>query len=264
MRVERMNYERIAYRKTEGTGIVTLNRPEVRNALNSQMLWELAHVLDRIAEDPEVRVVVINGNGKCFCAGGDLAEMRGNTPQQQRQFMDLVTSVFSRIERLRKPVIASVHNHALAGGTELILCCDLVVAADDAVFGLREIVVGILPGGGALVRLLRWMGAAKAKELAMTGDPIPAEEAQRIGLVNKVVRRERLDEETMALARKLGKLPPLALGATKATINQGGEMDMDKGIAYGVSECLSLFHTEDQKEGMSAFLEKREPVFRGK
>jgi enoyl-CoA hydratase/carnithine racemase len=259
-----MDYRMIAYRTTGTTGIVTLDRPEVRNAMSSALLLELADVMERVEKDPEIRVVVLNGNGKCFCAGGDLSEMRANTPEMQRRFMELVTSVFRRIEMLRKPVIASVHNHALAGGTELILCCDMVIAADDAVFGLREIAVGILPGGGALIRMLRWMGAAKAKELAMTGDSIPAAEALKIGLVNKVVPREKLEEETMALARKLGKLPPLALGATKATLNIGGEMDRDRGIAYGVSECLSLFHTEDQKEGMSAFLEKREPVFLGK
>jgi enoyl-CoA hydratase/carnithine racemase len=176
---------------------------------------------------------------------------------------DKFIKIFNAYESLRKPVISSVHSYCLAGGTELTLCCDMVVASEDAVFGLPEIKIGVIPGGGALIRILRWMGSAKAKEFAMTGDRISAQEALNIGLVNKVVKREKLEEATMTLANKLVKGPPVALGALKVAMNMGGELDKEKGIAYALNEFLLLFTTRDQKEGMRAFLEKREANFIG-
>jgi enoyl-CoA hydratase len=258
-----MSGETIEYGKIGATGVVTLSRPGARNAMNSRMLSELEEALDGIEKDAGVRVVVLRGRGRGFCAGADIAEMRANDPAAQREMSGRFARLNGRIEEIRKPFIASVHGFALGGGAELALCCDLVVAADDAEFGFPEILVGVMPGGGALARLLRRAGIARAMELAMTGVRIGAEEARKSGLVNRVVDPGRLEEETMALAAGLEKKPPLALGAVKATLNLGLDVDLRKGAAAGLREFLALFGTRDREEGMSAFLEKREAVFRG-
>jgi len=161
-------------------------------------------------------------------------------------------------------VIAQVHGYAIAGGTETTLCCDLVIASDDAKLGLAEIKVGVIPGAGACVRLTRWVGRAQAKEILMTGDMIPAEEAKRLGLVNRVVPRETLEEETMTLARQIASRSPLAIAAAKRAVNVGSELDLEKGIEYVLREFALLFATEDKVEGMTAFLEKREANFKGR
>ncbi len=258
-----MKYETIAFEKKDNIGILSLNRPEVRNAMNTSMLLELIDLLGKIEEDKDVRVLIVNGKGKSFCAGADISEMRENTPDAQGKMNDKFIKVFNWLERLRKPVIGSVHGYALAGGTELTLSCDMIIASEDAKFGMTEITIGVFPGAGALIRALRWMGNARAKQLAMTGDHISAQEALNFGLVNKVVERGKLEEEAMAMAKKLARWSPVALGSMKAAMNTGGEMDQDKGIAYALREFLLLFTTHDQKEGMRAFLEKREPNFIG-
>ncbi len=258
-------YSHILYHMEQQVATITLHRPEVLNAINTPMLEELADALKRAAADEAVRVVVIKGAGeRAFCAGADLREIQGNSPRQQEVYNARWLAVFEEMERMRKPVIASVHGFAPAGGTELTLACDLVVASEDAQFALAEINVGIFPGAGAPIRLSRWVGRARAKEMLFTGQFIGAQQALQWGLVNRVVPRERLHEETMALAQLLCKKSPLALGAAKAAVNIGAEMDFDKGIRYALREFLLLFTTEDQKEGMQAFLEKREPRFSGR
>ena len=241
-----------------------LNRAEKLNAFNREMLGELEAALEEAASRRETRVVVLAANGRAFSTGADLRELRDYGPLEVRQAnLETWMAVFSAMEGMDEPLVAAVHGHAIAGGTELLLACDLVVAAEDAKLGLAEAKVGVIPGAGACIRLPRWIGRAAAKELLMTGESIDAREAHRLGLVNRVVPRERLDEEAQALARTLAARSPLALAAVKRAVNVGAEMDIERGMAYALQEFALLFAGADQKEGMSAFLEKREPSFGG-
>lgn len=258
-------FNTVLYRTEGPVAIITLNRPQVLNAFNTEMLVETLDALRQADADGAVRVVIINGAGeRAFCAGADLREIQDNGPREQAIYNQRWLDMYEQMERMRKPIIASVHGYAPAGGTELILACDLVVAAADAQLALTEINVGVFPGAGATIRLTRWVGRARAKEMLFTGQFLGAEQALQWGLVNRVVPRERLHEETMALAQTLAKKSPIALGAAKAAVNVGSEMDMEKGVQYALREFLLLFTTEDQKEGMRAFLEKREPRFSGR
>jgi enoyl-CoA hydratase/carnithine racemase len=257
-------YETILFEAREGICRITLNRPEKRNAMNALMLRELTAALERAEADGSVRVCVLRGAGeKAFSSGADLSELAASGPLEVRESNRVWISLFKTIEAMGKPVIASVYGHAIAGGTELTLCCDLVVTSEDAFFGLTEMRIGVIPGAGACVRLPRWVGRAKAKEILMTGEPIPAAEAHRIGLVNRVVPRAELERATDELAAKLASRSPAALEAAKRAVNIGSEMDLDRGIEYVLQEFALLFAGPDQKEGMSAFLEKREPRFTG-
>lgn len=260
-----MGYDTILVDQDGPVALVTLNRPQKHNAINTPMLRELTAALRAIDANPDLRVCVMRGAGeRAFCAGADLNELVGNGPFEQRAQNRLWIDLFHTIESIGKPVIAAVHGYAAAGGTELTLACDLVIAADDAQFALTEIRVGVVPGAGACVRLPRWVGRAKAKEILMTGDFVPAAEAHRIGLINQVVPRDQLMAATMALAEKLASKSPLAIAAAKRAVNIGSEMDLDRGIEYVLQEFALLFVGEDQKEGMAAFLEKRAPRFRGR
>ena len=258
-------YEHIAFETIDQIGVVTLNRPQVHNAINTNVLRDLSRCFDTLAADDAIRVVVLRGaGGKAFCAGADIDEIKDNGPVEQRPYQYLWMTWFRQIETIRKPVIASVEGWAPGGGTEISVCCDLVIAADDAKFALAEMKIGVMPGAGATVRLTRWVGKAKAMEILMTGDFVGAEEAARIGLINKVVPKAQLWDETLALAKRLCDRPPLALAAAKMAVNVGGEMDLYKGIDFALEEFLLLFASEDQKEGMRAFLEKRKPVWKGR
>ena len=242
-----------------------LNRTDKLNAFSGELLLELHAGLEAARERPETRVVIIAANGRAFSTGADLSEIQDHGPLQVRdRLKDTWMRLFSTIETMDEPVIAAVHGHAIAGGTELLLACDLVVVADDAVLGLVEARVGVLPGAGACVRLPRWIGRAAAKELLMTGDMIDAAEAHRLGLVNRVVAPAELDDSARGLASTLASRSPLALAATKRAVNIGAEMDIERGIAYVLQEFALLFAGSDQKEGMAAFLERREPEFDGR
>jgi enoyl-CoA hydratase/carnithine racemase len=258
-------YEHIAFEVIDRIGVVTLNRPQVHNAINTHVLRDLIACFDTMEADSDIRVVVLRGaGGKAFCAGADIDEIKNNGPVEQRPYQYLWMKWFRQIETIRKPVIASVEGWAPGGGTEISVCCDMVIAADDAKFGLAEMRIGVMPGAGATVRLTRWVGKAKAMEILMTGDFLSAEEAARIGLINKVVPKAQLWDETLALAKKLCDRPPLALAAAKMAVNVGGEMDLYKGIDFALEAFLLLFASEDQKEGMQAFLDKRKPVWKGR
>lgn len=258
-------YENIIFENIEHVGVVTFNRPKVHNAFNTHLLREIIDCFDRMAVDDDVRVVVLRGaGGKAFCAGADIDEIKNNGPIEQRPYQYLWMKFFRQIETIRKPVIASIEGWAPGGGTEISVCCDMVILADDAKLGLAEIKIGVMPGAGATIRLTRWVGKGKAMEILMTGDFINAEEAVRIGLANKVVPKAQLWEETMKLARTLCDRPPLALAAAKMAVNVGAEMDLYKGIDFALEEFLLLFASQDQKEGMRAFMEKRKPVWSGK
>jgi enoyl-CoA hydratase/carnithine racemase len=218
-----------------------------------------------MAEDDEVRVIVLRGaGGKAFCAGADIDEIKDNGPVEQRPYQYLWMKWFRQIEEIRKPVIASVEGWAPGGGTEISVCCDIVIASDDTKFGLAEMKIGVMPGAGATVRLTRWVGKAKAMEILMTGDFISGEEAARIGLATRCVPKAELWDETMKVAKTLCDRPPLALASAKMAVNVGGEMDLYKGIDFALEEFLLLFASEDQKEGMHAFIEKRKPEWKGR
>jgi enoyl-CoA hydratase len=259
-----MNFETIIYTKEEGTGIIQLNRPRAFNSLNTQLLDELKTVLYEIEKDPDVGVVIITGSEKCFAAGADIKEISSiDSPVKAHAFVTSAQVVFNRIESMPKPVIAAVSGLALGGGCELALACDIRLAADNARFGQPEIKIGVIPGGGGTQRLPRIVGVGRAKELLYTGDPINAEEAYRIGLVNKVFPKEELLNAARQMAQTLLKQPPFALSITKMVVNDGANMELPSALAHEARCFALLFGTKDQKEGMTAFLEKRPPEFKG-
>ena len=260
-----MEFTTLLFEVDENIAWITFNRPKVLNAFNTEMLRDCIRALEYCRDNSEVRVVVFRGAGeKAFSAGADISEIQGNDPFRQRDYNLLWIEFFRLIENIRKPMIASVHGYAPGGGTELTLCCDIVLASDDAKFALAEIKIGVIPGAGATIRLPRWVGKAKAMEILMTGDFVEAAEAHRIGLITQVVPKQELKNATLAMAKKIAQRAPLALAAVKAAVNIGAEMDRDRGIDYALCEFLLLFASEDQKEGMRAFVEKRAPVFTGR
>jgi len=257
-----MEYKTILYEKDERIGTITLNRPKAYNALNLEMFRELDHVFSAIKGDDDVKVVIITGSDKFFAAGADISEVSSiDTPVAAYEFVRDIEA-FHRIEDLDKPVIAAIGGLALGGGCELSMCCDLRIAAENAIFGQPEIKIGVIPGGGGTQRLPRLIGVTKAKELLYTGDTIDAHEAYRIGLVNRVVPVETLMDEAREMAKKIARQPGIALRATKLAVNGGMSMDMKSAIAYEARCFEILFSTEDQKEGTKAFMEKRKPVFK--
>lgn len=246
-------------------GSIVINRPDKMNAFTQPMLTEMRRHLEELDRDREIRVIVLAAAGdRAFSTGADLSELADSGPWEVRESNRDWIELFHTIESIGTPVIASVHGHCIAGGTELTLCCDLVVAADNAQFGLAEARVGVIPGAGAAVRLTRWVGRAVAKQLLMFGDPIDATEAHRLGLVNWVVPTDDLVAETRRIAERLASRSPLASTAAKRAVNIGGEMDLDRGIEYVLQEFALLFAAGDQTEGMRAFLERRTPEFRGR
>jgi enoyl-CoA hydratase len=255
----------IKFRKEQQIGIISLNRPKQMNALNVEMIKKLSDLLDNISKNDEIRVVILTGNEKVFCVGADITEVsKFNTPVKAHTFVSEVQALFNRIEELEKPTIAAIVGFALGGGCELTLACDLRIAADNAMFGQPEIKLGVLPGGGGTQRLPRIIGITKAKELLYTGSSIDANEAWRIGLVNKVVPVKSLMDEARNIASKISKQPPYALKMTKLAINGGMNMDMKSAMAYEARCFEILFSTEDLKKGLKAFVRKREPTFVGR
>jgi len=260
-----MAYNTLLYEKENGLSIITLNRPKDLNALNSELLGELCSLLDEIAADESARVVIIIGSGdKAFVAGSDVKEMQPKTSVTIREFVLANRLALEKIERLPKPVIAAINGYALGGGCELAMACDLRIAAESARFGQPEINLGIIPGAGGTQRLSRLIGIAKAKELIFTGDMIDAGTALSLGLVNKVVPQASLLAEAKALGAKLAAKSGTALALAKAAINSAWQTTLATGLDMEMQNFSLAFATEDQKEGMSAFIEKRKPQFKGK
>ncbi len=260
-----MTFKTMNYEKKDGIGIITLNRPESMNAINSEFMMELDGNLDDITADNEVFVVIITGGKKFFAAGADIKEVLGlKTPIEAHRFVTGAQSLFSKIDNLEKPVIAAIGGLALGGGCELALACDIRIGAGNALLGQPEIKIGVIPGGGGTQRLPRLIGMGRAKELLYTGDPVNADEAYRIGLLNKVVPIESLMDEAKKMARKIAAQPGVALQTTKRVVNEGIGMNIQSALAHEALCFEYLFATEDQKEGMKAFVEKRKPVFKGK
>lgn len=259
-----MDFKYIIFERVGEIAIIKLNRPEVLNAINKDVLLELKEAIDEVERDESVRALIITGEGKAFVAGADIAWMRDRSPLEMKEFLELGKSVLDKIEKMSKPVIAAVNGYAFGGGCELALACDIRIASENARFGQQEINVGIMPGWGATQRLPKLISIGRAKELCLTGDVIDAREAERIGLVNKVVKYEELYQEALKLARKLASKPPIAVEFIKKAINSAMGAPQEVGMAYETKLCCMLWTTEDQKEGMSAFIEKREPKFKGK
>lgn len=260
-----MDYQNLLYEKSEGIGIVTLNRPQALNALNTETYSELYEVFKEIENDASVRVVILTGSGeKAFAAGTDIASMVSLTPEEALKFAHHLRKACEAIYYLKKPVIAAINGYALGGGCELTLCADFRIASETAKFGQPEINLAIIPGSGGTQRLSRLIGLSRAKELVYFGNIIDAGTALSWGLVNKVVPAGKLVEETRSLAKGLlAKSSPI-LALAKRAMNQGMEADLSQGLdieAQSFSEC---FATEDQKEGMRAFLDKRKPDFKNK
>lgn len=257
-------YSTILFEKHGSAAHIILNRPEVHNAFNQKCLAELLDALARVRSDDSCRVLVIRSSSpKAFSAGADLRELVTYSPSEAEAGNRPWLTVFDAIEELPKPVIAEVHGWAPGGGTELSLCCDFVICSSDAKFGLSEIKLGVIPGAGGSVRITRWVGRLKAKEILMLGDFIPGEEAVSIGLANRCVAREELRNTVDELAERLANGPPRALAAAKSVVNFASEAPSPLAIEAALKEFMLLFATQDQKEGMLAFLEKRPALFTG-
>ncbi len=255
----------ITLEKADRLGTLTINRPDALNALNSTVLTELEHAVDSVRNDPAIGVLVITGSGsKAFIAGADIKEMAQKTPMEAREFTALGQRVNRKLEELPQPVIAAINGFALGGGCELALACDIRIAAENAKIGLPEVGLGLHPGFGGTQRLLRLVGRGKAAELIFTADHITAQEAERIGLVNKVVPAEKLHEEVRALAMRILTRAPVALQLAKACLTRGDDAPMTTALAYENETAALCFSTDDIREGFNAFIEKRKPAFKGR
>jgi enoyl-CoA hydratase len=257
-------FQNLLYQKEGSIAFIQLNRPQKKNSLNAELRRELEALLKEIARETAARVVIITGGEEIFCAGADIAEIKEATTAEltykhAREFQLL----FDQIELLPQPVIAAVSGYALGGGCELALACDFRIAAEGTKFGLPEIKIGAFPGGGGTQRLPRLIGAAKAKEIIFTGEPITAEEALSLGLVTKVVPKEKLLEESRQFAARLARLPRLAMEASKMLINRGLEIDLASGLELEARCFGNLATSHDLREGTLAFLEKRKANFTG-
>jgi len=243
-------------------GIVQLNRPNLLNALSFGLMSELVSGLEELDRDEAVRVIILTGSERAFAAGADLTELFKATPVELalgRRF-----ELWDRIKRISKPIIAAVNGYCLGGGNELAMNCDIILASETAMFGQPEINVGIIPGAGGTQRLPRTVGKYKAMEMILTGRSISAEEAYRVGLVNRVVPAESLMDEAKKLAADIASKPPISIRSAKEAILKAHDTTVEVGLEFERKAFYMLFATEDAKEGMRAFLEKRKPSFKGK
>jgi enoyl-CoA hydratase len=255
-----MAYECIKVDADGAVGVITLNRPDALNALNSQLVNELSAALDGFEADAAIGAMVITGSDRAFAAGADIKEM------QEKSFIDVymedfITRGWERVSSCRKPVIAAVAGYALGGGCELAMMCDLIIAADNAKFGQPEINLGVLPGAGGTQRLTRAVGKAKAMDLCLSGRMMDAREAERLGLVSRVVAADRLLDESLAVADTIAGMSRPAVLMIKEAVNRAFEVGLNEGIRFERRLFHSTFATEDRKEGMAAFVEKRKPLF---
>lgn len=254
-------FTNLLYEKQNDIGILKINRPKALNALNTETLAELSTAIDGISVDKSVKVLIITGEGRSFVAGADIVEMKDKTPEEARVFAELGMSTFRKIELMEKPVIAAVNGFALGGGCELSMACDIRIAGDKAKFGQPEVTLGITPGFAGTQRMSRLIGTAKAKELIFTGKMIKADEAEKMGLVNAVVEQDSLMDVALEMANLIAINSPTAVKYSKSAINRGYETDMETAM-YIEKDVFGLcFATDEQTEGMSAFIEKRKPNF---
>lgn len=259
-----MEYRYLKLERDGKVALLYINRPQQLNALNRELLQELERALEEVEADGEIGALVITGQGRAFVAGADIREMKDFGPQEAEAFSRLGHRVMARLESMSKPVVAAVNGFALGGGLELAMSCDFIYAAEGAQLGQPEINLGIIPGFGGTQRLSRRIGRARAKELILTGRTVSAQEALSWGLVNRVVPADRLLEEAKAVARQMADKGAVALRLAKRAVDEGVEMDLRRGCTLEQELFALCFSTEDQREGMTAFLEKRPPAFRGR
>jgi len=257
-----MAFETVLFEKRGKVGLITLNRPQALNALNSQLISELNQVLDACEADADIGAMVLTGSEKAFAAGADIKEMK------DKNFSDVILNDFiapwERLSRCRKPVIAAVSGYALGGGCEIAMMCDFIIASETARFGQPEIMLGVIPGSGGTQRLTRVVGKSKAMELCLTGRQMDAAEAERCGLVSRVVPAAELLNEAMKAAEKIASFSLPAVMSAKEAVNRAFETTLAEGIRFERRAFQALFATEDQKEGMAAFAEKRAPEFKNR
>jgi enoyl-CoA hydratase len=257
-----MEFINVTEQYAPAVALIQLNRPKDLNALNLQLMQELRDNLQRLDKIPEVKVIIITGNEQAFAAGADIKQMADKTA------IDMLTidqfSTWDQIRKTKKPIIAAVSGFALGGGCELAMTCDMIIASETAKFGQPEIKIGVMPGAGGTQRLTKAIGKAKAIELVLTGRFISGEEAQRYGLVNKVVPVEFYLKEAVQLASEIAQMSPIAIQLAKEAVNRSFETHLDEGLQFERKNFYLAFASEDQKEGMKAFVEKRKPEYRGK
>jgi enoyl-CoA hydratase len=258
-----MTYEFVAAERKGRVGIVRLNRPKQMNALNAKLMQELAAVLYEFDGDAGIGAIVLTGSDKAFAAGADIAAMK-DFSYMDAYLSDYITRDWEHIRRIRKPVIAAVAGYALGGGCEVAMMCDIVIAAENAKFGQPEINLGIMPGSGGTQRLPRFAGKAKAMDLCLTGRTMDATEAERAGIVSRVVPPEKLMDEALAVAERIAACSLPVVMMIKESINRAFETPLSEGVLFERRLFHSQFGLEDQKEGMAAFLEKRKPSFKNK
>lgn len=258
-----MAYENIVVEARGAVGLIRLNRPKALNALCAALIAELGRALDGFESDDAIGAVVITGSDKAFAAGADIKEMvdRG---YMDVYLADFITNGWERITTCRKPIVAAVAGHALGGGCELAMMCDTVIAADTAKFGQPEILLGVIPGAGGTQRLTRFVGKAKAMDMILTGRTMDAAEAERSGLVSRVVPADKLLDEALAVAQRIAGLSRPSVMIAKEAVNRAYETSLAEGVRFERRVFHSLFATEDQKEGMAAFIEKRKPNFKNR
>ncbi len=258
-----MTYETLLVERTDAVALIRLNRPKALNALNSELLGELAAALGEIAADDGVRCVVLTGSDRAFAAGADIKEMSDKSYADMYR-LNFFAAAAQAIEGFRKPIIAAVSGYALGGGCELAMLCDFIIASETAKFGQPEINLGVAPGIGGSQRLTRFVGKSKAMDMILTARQMDAAEAERSGLVSRVVPVDRLVDEAMAAAAKIASLSPLAVMVNKEMVNQAYETTLSAGVQFERRLFHSLFAFEDQKEGMAAFIDKRPADFKGR
>lgn len=258
-------FKNLLLQSSNGVAVVTINRPKVLNALDDTTMKELDQLCDELAQNDAIKVIIITGSGeKAFVAGADIAQMLPLSAIESRKYSKDGQATLNKLENLPQAVIAAINGFALGGGCELAMACDIRIASNKAKFGQPEVSLGITPGFGGTQRLARLVGKGRAMELLFTGEFIDAEEAYRIGLVNKVVAPDELMDSAMFMAEKIMSCSPLAVQLSKVAINEGIDADLQTGVAYEAEVFALCFSTNDQKEGMSAFQEKRRPLFTGR
>jgi enoyl-CoA hydratase len=258
-----MSFENIIVEKREAVGLITINRPQALNALCNALVAELGEALDDMEADEAIGCVVVTGSEKAFAAGADIKEMQSQT-YMDAYLSDFITSGWERVTKCRKPVIAAVAGYALGGGCEMAMMCDIILAADTAKFGQPEITIGTIPGAGGTQRLTRAVGKSKAMEMVLTGRMMDAEEAERAGLVSRIVPAADLLEEALKTAAKVASMSrPMAMMAKEA-VNRAFESTLSEGVRFERRLFHATFATEDQKEGMAAFIAKRAPEFKNR